>query len=795
MEEAILRLGLEPLLPGFEVIAPGLVLLAVAGLLLVRRARGSLWRLAAAVALLLLLLNPVLVEEIRRPQPDQALILVDESASVDVAPRRAQNQAALDTLKGAVAALPDLETRLRRLRPEGLKEAEAEAEAASGAESAAEAGTEAGTTVQEPADAAGADAATSPEPEAPRIPVATAGEGTRLIDALSLALADMPRERLAGVILLTDGQVHDMPADAAALAETLGLSAPVHVLVNGHRRERDRRLEVLRAPGFGLVGKPQELQIQVSDLISPDAPEERRKQQGQPRRAKLTLRQDGGGEQVLMVPVGRPHSVPFTLEHGGATILELEVAPAGEDELTLANNRAVITVNGVRERLRVLLVSGQPHPGERVWRNLLKSDPSVSLVHFTILRPPDKQDGTPIRELSLIAFPIRELFEVKLAEFDLVIFDRFRRRGVLPRAYLENIANYVRGGGALLMAVGEDHAGPLSLYRTPIGAVLPTRPTGRVLEGGFRPLVTALGHRHPVTAGLEGAAKPRSEAGEEDAAKPSWGRWFRQIEGIRQRGELLMTGASDRPLLILDRVGQGRVAVMLSDHLWLWARGFEGGGPQAELLRRLAHWLMKEPDLEENDLRAVMQGNRLVVTRRSLEPVDRPVTVTTPSGRTLPLAMAEIGQGRSQGSLVPKEAGLYRVLDQDPEEGDRIALAAAGTLDPKEMADLRSTPDILRPLAAETGGGVFRLVTAIWEQAAAGTDPGGAAQAALDGLRVPTVLRVDAEGPFSGKDWIGLKRSQGGEILGLTQTPLLPPWLGLLLAAGALVMAWYREGR
>ena len=278
----------------------------------------------------------------------------------------------------------------------------------------------------------------------------------------------------------------------------------------------------------------------------------------------------------------------------------------------------------MRDRLRVLLVTGEPHPGERVWRNILKSDPSVDLVHFTILRPPEKQDGTPIRELSLIAFPIRELFDAKLDDFDLIIFDRYSRRGVIPEAYLENIARYVRNGGALLEAAGPNFGTPMSLSRTPLGAILPAEPTGDVYEEGFKPQVTALGRRHPVTADLPGAG-PRG-------GEPSWGRWFRQVDARAHRGVTVMTGDRGEPLLVLDRVGKGRVAQLLSDEMWLWARGFEGGGPQAELLRRLAYWLMKEPDLEENDLRAAVDGDRLVVTRQSLEPDDRPVTVTAPDG-------------------------------------------------------------------------------------------------------------------------------------------------------------------
>ena len=137
----------------------------------------------------------------------------------------------------------------------------------------------------------------------------------------------------------------------------------------------------------------------------------------------------------------------------------MAVAPL-DGEIALQNNRTVIATEGIRDRLQVLLVSGEPHPGERTWRNLLKADASVDLVHFTILRPPEKQDGTPVKELSLIAFPTRELFVEKLSEFDLVIFDRYERRGILPTVYLNNVVDYVRAGGAVLVASGPDYARP-----------------------------------------------------------------------------------------------------------------------------------------------------------------------------------------------------------------------------------------------------------------------------------------------------------------------------------------------
>jgi hypothetical protein len=522
--------------------------------------------------------------------------------------------------------------------------------------------------------------------------------------------------------------------------------------LSGRPEEGDRRLVVDKAPSFGLVGKEMPLTIRVEDLPAPPsgAPE---------RQARVTWRKDGAAPRQVMVPVGKDVPLSIPIDHGGPNVLELEVEP-GPQELTLANNRAAVVVNGVRDRLRVLLVTGEPHAGERVWRNILKSDPSVDLVHFTILRPPEKQDGTPIRELSLIAFPIRELFDVKLDDFDLIIFDRYSRRGIIPQAYIENVVRYVQKGGAFLEAAGPNFGTPMSMFRTPLGEILPTEPSGDVDEEGFKPQLTDTGRRHPVTEDLPGAGKP--------GETPGWGRWFRQVEARVHNGTEVMSGDHNQPLLVLDRVGKGRVAQLLSDQMWLWARGFEGGGPQAELLRRLAYWLMKEPDLEENDLRARIEGDRLIVTRQSLEPDDRPVTVTMPDGSTQNLVLSPENGGRSTGTMAISQMGMYRVTD-----GTHNALAAAGPLNPVEFADVRSTPDKLSPTAKATGGGVF------W---------------AGDGT-IPEMRRVSAGRAASGHNWMGIRENGGYVVTGFSEVPLLPAFAALALALGLLIAAWRREGR
>jgi hypothetical protein len=662
-----------------------------------RRARGLLWRSLTFAVLLLVLANPSLVEEQRQPQRDVAAVIVDDSPSMRIGERRRYADEALRHVTERLQQFHDLDLRVVH--------------------------------------------AGAPDPSA-----ALVDNGTQLYGALARALADVPRQRVAGAVMITDGEVHDVPPP-----DRLTLGAPLHVLLTGKAGEADRRLVMKDAPSFGLVGKELRLTLRIEDLPGDGVPGGT---------ARLTVRKDGGPPTTRLVPVGRDVSVSVTIDHGGANVFELE-AEAGPHELTLDNNRAALIVNGVRDRLKVLLVSGEPHQGERTWRNILKSDPSVDLIHFTILRPPEKQDGTPIRELSLIAFPIRELFEVKIDEFDLIIFDRYRNRTVLPSAYLGNIARYVRKGGALLEAAGPNFGTPLSLYRTPLGAVLPAEPTGNVFEQGFLPRVSEIGHRHPVTTELPGDSPDAK-------APPKWGRWFRHVEAEPHRGVSVMSGFQDKPLLVLDREGDGRVAQLLSDEMWLWTRGFEGGGPQAELLRRVVYWLMKEPELEENDLRAMVDGNRLIVTRQSLELDDRPVQVTGPDGQLQTLKLAPQSGGRSSGALSIAESGLYRVGD-----GTRAALAAAGALNPIELADVRTTDEKLKPAVQATGGSIH------W------VGPGP----------LPDVRRVDPDRSANGRNWIGFRANGDYVVTGVKEMPLLPALLALLLALATFIAAWRREGR
>lgn len=690
-----------PLVPWPVIAALGAVALLLVLFGLLRRARGALLRTIPLGALLLILAGPQLVREARTPLPDVAVVVVDDSPSQGLGDRRARSDAAAEALRRTLDQDAGVEVRVVR---------------------------------------AGA---------------APGRDGTHLLDALNDAVADVPRQRLAGAVLVTDGQVHDVPESGPENGpEKNGATfpAPVHVLLSGRRNEADRRVVVEAAPSFGLVGRQATLRVTVQDPALAVGG-----------RVPLRVTVGDGTPREVPAEVGRPVEIPVPIRDAGPNVVEVAAAPR-DGELTTLNNRVALSINGVRDRLRVLLISGEPHVGERAWRNLLKSDPNVDLVHFTILRPPTKDDGTPLTELALIAFPIRELFEERLAEFDLIVFDRYSRRGLVPFGFLRNIADYVRGGGAVLQAVGPEYAGPFSLYDSPLAEILPAVPLGRVAATRFTPGLSPQGRSHPVTAGLEGAGT--------DTDPPAWGDWLRQVPASVNRGAVLMTGADGQPLLVLDRVEEGRVALLLSDTLWLWQRGWDGGGPQTELIRRMAHWLMKEPELEEEALRARIADGSLEIERRTLEitdPAPPRVTVTPPEGAEETLALQATAPGRQTAATRAEIPGLYRVSD-----GDRVAVAAAGTPNPLEMGEVITTAERLAPLAEATGGGVFWL-----------------------GERdtVPRVRRTDPAALQAGDDWLGLRANKDYVVNGVRQTALLPPALALPLVLAGLMLAWWREGK
>jgi hypothetical protein len=683
-------IAFTPLVPTLVLWLAVAAIVAIAGLLLLGRVRGAAVRVAALALILLALANPSFTREDREPLSSVAAVVIDKSPSQKFGDRTQETAKAREALVDSLKKIKGLEVRV------------------------VEAGQADGET-----------------------------DGTRLFGALSSALSDVPVDRVAGAFLITDGRVHDIPANAAAL----GFQAPVHALITGRKDERDRRIAISAAPRFGIVGQVQTITYRLDDQgVSGE-------------RARVVVRCDGEVINERTVLSGQTVNVDIEIKHAGPNIVEIEASPL-DNELTLVNNRAVVAIDGVRDKLRVLLVSGEPHSGERTWRNLLKSDASVDLVHFTILRPPEKQDGTPINELSLIAFPTRELFQQKINEFQLIIFDRYARQGVLPVAYFDNIAHYVRAGGAVLVSAGPDYASSTSIWRTPLDSVLPAEPVG-VTEKPFYAQLSDAGKRHPVTRGLEGS----------NTDPPHWSRFFRDVETRNATSAPVMTGADGKPLLLLSRFGEGRVALLLSDHIWLWARGYEGGGPHLDLLRRMSHWLMKQPDLDEEALRLQVQGKDLVVLRQTMADSVTPVTVTSPSGATRELTLSAGEPGTWRSTIPANELGLWQATD-----GTLKALINVGPTNPKEFSEVTSTTDMLKPLTQATGGDARRVVDG-------------------SSIDLPRIVPVRASSVFRGDGWMGVRMRDASVVRGVGVLPVFAGLIGLLLLLGAFAATWLREGR
>jgi len=683
-------IAFTPLVPSIVLwLALGAIAI-IAALLLLGRSRGAAVRVTALALIVLALANPSFTREDRQPLPSVAVVVVDKSPSQNFGDRTKQTEQAREALVNELKKIKGLEVRV------------------------VEAGQADGET-----------------------------DGTRLFGALASTLSDVPVDRVAGAFMITDGRVHDIPANAAAL----GFQAPVHALITGRKDERDRRIAISAAPRFGIVGQTQTITYRLDDQgVTGD-------------RAKVTVRRDGEVINERTVASGQTVNVDIDIKHTGSNIVEIEASPLA-NELTLVNNRAVVAIEGVRDKLRVLLVSGEPHSGERTWRNLLKSDPSVDLVHFTILRPPEKQDGTPINELSLIAFPTRELFQQRINDFQLIIFDRYARQGVLPIAYFDNIARYVRGGGAVLVSAGPDYASTTSIWRTPLDSVLPAEPVG-VTEKPFYAHLSDAGKRHPVTRGLEGSA----------SEPPHWSRFFRTVDTRNPTTPPVMTGADGKPLLLLARYGEGRVALLLSDQIWLWARGYEGGGPHLDLLRRTSHWLMKQPDLDEEALRLQVHGKDLVVQRQTMADTVAAVTVTSPSGATRELTLTAGDPGLWSATIPASELGLWQATD-----GTLKALINVGPTNPKEFSEVTSTTDMLKPLLQTTGGDAQRVADG-------------------SSVELPRIVPVRSSGIFHGDGWMGVRMRDASVVKGVGVLPVFAGLIGLLLLLGAFAATWLREGR
>ena len=648
------------------------------------KASGNILRTILICIILICISNPIIVSENRENIPDTVAIILDLSPSQNIKNRKETAQKTYNLLKDKLKKFDNLDLRFKTINGKN---------------------------------------------------------GTNIFEPLSEIVADIPSDRLAGAIVITDGQIQDSPKNI----ENYNFKAPINFLLSGEKNERDRRLIIESAPRFGIVGEEIEVKIMIED-ISSKVPT-----------ALVSININNNIKKSKAITIGETVVLTLPLDRAGITSLNIEVEP-GTEELTLQNNKSVIEINAIRERLKVMLVSGEPNMGLRSWRNLLNSDPSVDLVHFTILRPPNKQDLTPIGELSLIPFPTRELFQLNLKDFDLIIFDQYHLRGILPQYYLKNIVEYVVNGGALLDTAGPAYAGPYSLSQSPLQNILPTEPTGEVISEKFIPGITNEGLRHPVTANLK-----------DDNNQNDWGPWYRMVEGLTISGDVLLEGPENRPLLILNRIGQGRVAQILSDQSWVWSRSENNKGPQADLLRRLVHWLMKEPELEENELSAKVEKDTILITRNSLALNSKPVSLISPSNNKMEIYLDELGNGKQIGKVLSPEQGIWKLSS-----GISSISIIVGNSNSSEYLDVRTTDLIIKPIVDKNMGSITWLNSQ---------------------NNFPNINHLPRSQMKTESKNIQLIKNKKYFIKNLKQTSITPWYILLILSIVLIFLSWYRESR
>ncbi|ALE03566.1 hypothetical protein [Bartonella ancashensis] len=695
----IASLTFQPFLPIFWILLLGILPVFFVLISLITRRRGAISRLIALISLMLALSNPIIIREQHEPMKSTVGIVIDRSESQTLGTRTDDSDTALTKLINELAHYPQFEPRF----------------------------IEAGKST---------DNHYAPS--------------TNLFSALTQAVFDISPSRYAGTILITDGQVHDIPQ-----LSQLNHQAPINALITGRENEFDRQIKLISPPRFSLINKPQILSILVEDKGIP--------KKSMPAQANITVSVNNQEVGHYSVTPGIIFQAEITLPHTEKNIIKVST-DAYDDELSLNNNQTIAVIEGIRENLRVLLISGAPYNGERTWRDLLKSDSSIDLVHFTILRPPEKADNTPANQLSLIVFPTTKLFVEEINNFDLIILDGYQHSSALPLIYYDHITQYVQKGGALLIVTGPEFVRDNSLEKTPLISVLPALSEGTIIEKPFRPKLTKEGERHPVTRNLATPAHPSHQ----------WGRWFRQIPIKKTyQGLAILKGADEQPLLLLSRINEGRVGMLLSDESWLWARNFDGGGPYAALYRRITHWLMKEPELEEEKLSAISDHHHLTIRRQTLRDQPELVNVIFPSGKKENITLVKEQEGVFTGILKTDEKGIFTIHN-----GDQTVFSYIGALDNIESLDLVSTENKLAPISQYTGGHTTRLHNS-----------------KKDGIYLPPIKVIQKQTAASSfpSQSIILKESTETRLIDIAKFPVFSGILALLACIFSLGSAWYRE--
>jgi len=568
-------------------------------------------------------------------------------------------------------------------------------------------------------------------------PIEKNDQGTFIIRQIKQEINSLNKKRIAGIIVITDGQIFDKPKIESALSKI-----PLHFIIAGSKNEKDRVIITEGIPNYAIIGEKIKFSLKIDSWIDDN---------------KIATDVFLDGKNIFnenLIP-NKFHEIEVPIYHSGKNILEIRISQS-QNELTFFNNKKIREINGIHDKLRVMLISGEPNMGLRSWRNILNSDPSIELIHFTILRPPSKRDFTPVKELSLIPFPTQELFAADISKFSLIIFDQYSLQGVLPEKYMNNITEFVLKGGALLDIAGSNHTSQNNIINSPIKKILPSKSEGKNFVEAFTPKLTEIGKRHPITNNLD-----------QNYEVNRWGEWYRHIKTKKIFGKTLLEN-DNYPIMIVGTIGKGRVAQILSDQSWIWIKSNQNKGPLISLLRNTIHWLLKNPELEEDFFTFSKEKNLIKLRLNTLNDQDAAAKIYHPTGKVTNLLLKNNARGQLTGSFLYSERGKYKIIANYkekvfyPDSKDIIELERVLSSDKKLKEFVKLNNNISLYWADE---------------------------------KIPEITKIYNNNNIFGKNWIGIiERKIRKDNLQLKQS--LIPWYFLLPFIIILfLLVWYRENK
>lgn len=681
---------------------------AVSGASFYRKIPGTTLRSGAAAAVFAALANPQAIDEEKRVLPRVIPVFMDESASLGSRGSYVKETFSL------------LESQLSALGPVTLRQV-----------------------------SFGNDEMSASKP------------GTHLAQTMQMTLNTIPEDEMGAVFIVSDGIVADINNIAGK-----NINAPVHALIVGEEGEEDFYLDVISAPSIGIVGEEQNIEFSVVDGKSSDL---------HTATASVSIFYNGQKVRTNTIPVNDPQNIvlseiyPDGLQLGPNLIdIHIEGIETGAnrtpEEVSYENNRITIITEGISDRENWLLFTGEPGPGTRLWRNMLTSGASNRLLHFSYLRPLDKEDMTPLRDLATTVLPVVEVFEQKLSEQDVVIFDNYTFNGVIPASYFTHLNRYVEEGGSLIIVGADTLTSPASIAKTTLSEIMPLLPLedALVYTNGFVPAVTEDGLRHRITGDIVESSPPET-----------WGPWYMLAQTVaRPEATVLLEDGAGTPLLAIQTVGKGRVAMLGSNQATVWAAGHKGGGPAVDLYENLAGWLIRNPKFDDENLRLVEKGGQIAVELRTMKDTVDPVRITKPSGETFDVLPELSTPGVYTFQFPVHEKGGYRAQRQGAEATE--AYVVSGHEDEEEIKKVISTTAPFELLTSAHQGRTVRVITA------------------EGGVLLPQIQNAGdvQEGDYA---TLAVNMQEKTETIGANDRPLLPYWLYGGLIAGCLVASFRQK--